>query len=317
MQLDGASLALWRDPRKRRGRAAPLLPQGRGRATSSCSRSSTPRSRSGCRRCRPTRCAPRRKALLKTLGKAARHAGKLGEIVALGDRCSQAETVEECFESDIIRAALMIGLPFMNYHADGVGLGADLPRHPVQVRRRDVPRRHRRVPEGAGASACATTAARSARAPRSSELIVRGGRVVGVRLAERRGALRPPRRADRVLAQADADQAAARGRAAAARCRTAPSTSRPAARGFADYKLNVALKGRIRMTKHEKWRGDGLDLRLGANCFHTYEETLDAQAACDPRRGARARARAWPGHDGLRPVDGARRPRHVVVLDRA
>src|SRR5262249_51147052 len=29
-----------------------------------------------------------------------------------------------------------------------------------------------------------------------------------------------------------------------------------------------------------KWRGDGLDLRLGCNGFHTYDETLAAAKAC-------------------------------------
>jgi phytoene dehydrogenase-like protein len=51
-------------------------------------------------------------------------------------------------------------------------------------------------------------------------------------------------------------------------------------RGITDYKLNVALKGKIRMTRHEKWRGDGLDLRVACNSFHTYEQTLAAMRDC-------------------------------------
>jgi len=51
-------------------------------------------------------------------------------------------------------------------------------------------------------------------------------------------------------------------------------------RGIADYKLNVALSGRIRMTRHEKWRGDGIDMRLACNCFHPYDEVLAAAKAC-------------------------------------
>src|SRR5215210_2245278 len=34
------------------------------------------------------------------------------------------------------------------------------------------------------------------------------------------------------------------------------------------------------MTKHEKWRGDGLDMRLACNSFHTYEQALEAAQAC-------------------------------------
>ncbi len=51
-------------------------------------------------------------------------------------------------------------------------------------------------------------------------------------------------------------------------------------RGIADYKLNIALSGKITMEKHEKWRGDGIDLRLGCNSFNTYQESLDAAKAC-------------------------------------
>ena len=43
-------------------------------------------------------------------------------------------------------------------------------------------------------------------------------------------------------------------------------------RGIADAKINVALSGRVDMSKHEKWRGDGIDLRLACNCYHTYEQ---------------------------------------------
>ena len=34
-------------------------------------------------------------------------------------------------------------------------------------------------------------------------------------------------------------------------------------RGIADYKLNIAPSGKITMEKHEKWRGDGIDLVVG------------------------------------------------------
>ena len=51
-------------------------------------------------------------------------------------------------------------------------------------------------------------------------------------------------------------------------------------RGIADAKVNVALSGRVNMSKHEKWRGDGIDLRLACNCYHTYQQAIDAARAC-------------------------------------
>lgn len=44
--------------------------------------------------------------------------------------------------------------------------------------------------------------------------------------------------------------------------------------------MNVALSGKIDMSKHEKWRGDGIDLRVACNCYHTYEQALEAAKSC-------------------------------------
>ena len=37
-------------------------------------------------------------------------------------------------------------------------------------------------------------------------------------------------------------------------------------------KINVALKGKLKLTKHESWRGDGLDLRRYLAAWHTLDE---------------------------------------------
>ena len=37
-------------------------------------------------------------------------------------------------------------------------------------------------------------------------------------------------------------------------------------------KINVAINGEVRMPRHEKWRGDGLDLRKYLIAWHTLEE---------------------------------------------
>jgi len=219
---------------------------------------------------------PELKALLKMARRTGRHAGKIGEIARWASM-SQAEAVEEYFEADIIKAALMIGLPFMSYKADLSGwaliyLGV-LSKYGVAM-----------FQGGTGAFPkalidCLHDHGGSIRGNSEvEELVVRGGRVVGVRLVTgeelfaRRGVLTAfsPKRVLNKLLPADVLSPKLQNRVA-----HIPTRSR----GFADYKLNIALKGKLRMTKHEKWRGDGLDLRLGANSYHTYEETLNAQAA--------------------------------------
>ena len=52
-------------------------------------------------------------------------------------------------------------------------------------------------------------------------------------------------------------------------------------RGISDYNLNLALKGKLSLPKHQKWRRDGLDLRLPCTTWNTHEESLDAYHACD------------------------------------
>lgn len=275
MQHDGASLALWRDPRKV---AAELRHFSRRDAESylrlfeiidAAVTIGIPAMQTS-----PTR--PEAKAVLKALAQSGRHAGKLGEIGRwIG--MTQAEAVEEFFETDLLKAALMIALPFMSFHADGSGwaliyLGI-LSRYGVSM-----------FHGGTGAfpkalAECLTAHGGSIRTGAKVEsLVLRGNRVTGVRLEggeeleARRGvvtAFSPKQTLTRLLPEG------VLGRKLTNRVAHIPTRSR----GFADYKLNVAVKGRLRMNKHEKWRGDGLDLRLPANSYHTYEETLETQAA--------------------------------------
>jgi phytoene dehydrogenase-like protein len=111
------------------------------------------------------------------------------------------------------------------------------------------------------------------------QLLVQGGRVTGVRLRNgeeitaRRGVCTAfsPKKVLRDLLPAGVLPPMLQNRAA-----HIPTRSR----GFADYKLNVALRGRIRMEKVEKLRGNDLDARLPCNSYHTYAEALSAQRAC-------------------------------------
>jgi len=275
MQLDGASLALWRDPKKvaeelkyfSKKDAAEYLRMFD--VINAAVEMGLPMMQTN-----PTR--PEFKQVMKSLAKTAKHGRKLAEVGRWA-AASQAETVEEHFESDILRAALMIGLPFMSFHSDGSGwaliyLGI-LSKYGVAM-----------FEGGTGSlpkalAACVADHGGSVRTDAKVEqLLVKGGRVTGVRLENgeellaRHGVLTafsPKQTLTKLLPAGVLSDRLAN------RVEHIPTRGR----GFADYKLNIAMKGKIRMTRHEKWRGDGLDLRLGANCYHTYQETLDAQAA--------------------------------------
>jgi phytoene dehydrogenase-like protein len=54
-------------------------------------------------------------------------------------------------------------------------------------------------------------------------------------------------------------------------------------RGVADYKLNIALKGKISPHRHQAWRdkkGWGVDMRLPTLQWASYDETLNAYEDC-------------------------------------
>ncbi|HYF24395.1 MAG TPA: NAD(P)/FAD-dependent oxidoreductase [Baekduia sp.] len=275
MQLDHASLALWRDPHRTADELRRFSHKDAANYLKLFEIIEAAVSM-GLPAMQTNPVHPDPKTVLKVLGRSARNAGKLGEVVRWASM-SQAEAVEEWFESDILKAALMIGLPFMQYQADGSGwaliyLGI-LSRYGVAM-----------FHGGTGAfpkalAQCIQDHGGSIRTSAEvAELVVRGSRVTGVRLENgeelvaRRGvvtAFSPKQTLNQLLPDGVLDHKLAN------RVAHIPTRSR----GFADAKVNIALKGKLRMTKHEKWRGDGLDLRLGANSFHTYQETLDAQAA--------------------------------------
>ena len=57
--------------------------------------------------------------------------------------------------------------------------------------------------------------------------------------------------------------------------------------GFGNLKINVALSGKLTLTKHEQWRrnarhlrGDTVDLRLPCVTWATHQQSLDAAQAC-------------------------------------
>ena len=275
MQLDHASLALWRDPRK----TADELRHFSKRDADNYLRLFEIIDAAvamGLPMMQTNPVHPDARALLKAARATGRNARKIGEVIRWASM-SQAEAVEEWFETDIIKAALMIGLPFMKYEQDAsawalIYLGV-LSKYGVAM-----------FHGGTGAFPAALVrclqdhGGRVRTDAKVDELIVRNGRVRGVRLHNgeelfsRRGVLTafsPKQTLNRLLPAGVLDSKLQN------RVAHIPTRSR----GFADVKVNVALRGKIRMTKHEKWRGDGVDLRLGCNSYHTYQQTLDAQAA--------------------------------------
>ncbi|WP_312871598.1 phytoene desaturase family protein [Amycolatopsis acididurans] len=202
------------------------------------------------------------------------------ELSAIGRwmASSQAEAIEESFEHDMIRAPLLTSLPFMPFDADLSGwsliyLGV-LSRYGVAMFHGGTGS----LPKALIASLESDGGKVITSAP-VEQLLMDGDRVTGVRIAggreirARRGVLTacsPKTTLTRLLPSGVLPP----------KLRNRVDHIPTKKRGITDYKLNIALSGRIKMTKHEKWRGDGIDLRLACNCFHTYEEALEAAKAC-------------------------------------
>ncbi|MBJ8345203.1 NAD(P)/FAD-dependent oxidoreductase [Antrihabitans sp. YC2-6] len=191
---------------------------------------------------------------------------------------SQAEAIEESFEHDMIRAPLLTSLPFMPFDADMSGwsliyLGV-LSKYGVAMFHGgtgSLPKALIKVIESHGGQVITSSPV--------EQLIMNGNRCTGVRVAggqeilARRGVLTacsPKTTLTRLLPAGVLEP----------KKQNAADHIPTKKRGIADYKLNVALSGKIDMSKHEKWRGDGIDLRLACNCYHTYEQALAAARSC-------------------------------------
>lgn len=276
IQYDHTSLGLWRDPRRTADELRKFSPKDAEslidlyRVIDAAIEIGLPFLQTN-----PTR--PAMQAVLKATKGALKNRKELA-AVGRWARASQAEAIEESFEHDIIRAPLLIQLPFMSFNADMGGwaliyLGV-LTKYGVAM-----------FEGGTGSlpkalSAClAEHGGRIRTSAEVEKLVVRGGRVVGVRLRggeeiyARRGVCTAfsPKKVLRDLLPAGTLSHSLQNRA-----NHIPTRSR----GFADYKLNIALRGRLRMDKVEKLRGNDLDARLSANSYHTYSEALAAQRAC-------------------------------------
>lgn len=276
LNYDGTSLALWRDPRRTADELRYFSPADAEalldlyRVIDAAVAIGLPMMQT----------SPVRPEIGKVLKAAAATLKHRKELVAIGRwmAASQTEAIEDSFVSDAIKAPLLIALPFMPFDADLSGwsliyLGV-LSKYGVSM-----------FHGGTGALPAALIKSLESNGGRVrcsapvEKLIVEAGHVVGVRLhggeelRARRGVLTacsPKTTLTRLLPDG----------VLPAKLQNKADKIPTRRRGIADYKLNVALRGKITMTKHEKWRGDGLDLRLPCNSYHTYDETLAAVKAC-------------------------------------
>ena len=276
LSADGASLGLWRDPRKT---AAELeyFSKKDARALLELYEVIDAAVEIGLPMMQTSVTEPEVKNILKSARAVVKNRKQLA---ALGRwmSSSQAEAVEESFEHDMIRAPMLTGLPFMPFDADMSGwsliyLGVlskygvamfhggtgSLPKALIGV----IKDHHGDVITNSPVE----------------ELIITNNRCTGVRIAggaeirARRAVLTacsPKTTLTRLLPRGVLEP----------KKQNAADHIPTRKRGIADAKVNVALSGRVDMSKHEKWRGDGIDKRLACNCYHTYEQVLEAARAC-------------------------------------
>ena len=279
LAADGSSLGLWRDPRRTADELRYFSPKD-AEALLDLYRVIDATVEIGLPAMQTSVTRPELVKVMKSVKAVAKNRNELTAI-ARWMSSSQAEAIEETFEHDMIRAPLLTSLPFMPFDADLSGwsliyLGV-LSKYGVSM-----------FHGGTGAlpkaliKSLESNGGRIMTSSPVEKLVMSGDRVTGVRLVggqeilAKRGVLTacsPKTTLTRLL-----PEGVLTGRLKV-RADHIPTNKR----GISDYKLNVALSGKIKMTKHEKWRGDGIDLRLACNCYHTYEQAL--QAARDSVRG--------------------------------
>jgi phytoene dehydrogenase-like protein len=186
---------------------------------------------------------------------------------------SFAEAVET-FELDLIRGAFTQLVPFQNYRSDLGGwstiyfglihrYGACL----FEGGTGALPLALLRCLEAAGGKT-------RVNAP-VEKLILQNGRISGVRLQSgeeivARKAVMTTLNAKRVLLELLPDDVLSG--VLRRRAEHIPTLER----GMADFNINFALKGKLSLPRHQKWRKDNVDLRRPCVTWNTYREALSA-----------------------------------------
>jgi phytoene dehydrogenase-like protein len=213
----------------------------------------------------------------KAIGAALKRIGKWGDI-AQWALPSFAEAVER-FEHPIVRGAFTSLLPFGDFRHDIGGWGMIyfglIHRYGCCLFKGGtgaLPLSLLRCFEDHGGRVCCD-------AP-IDQLIVRDGRVCGVRLIngdelEARKAVMTTMNPKAVLTRMLPDGVLDSHQLL--RARHIPTRNR----GIVDYNLNIAVKGKLQLPRHQAWRKDDVDLRRPCVTWNTHEQSLDAYDACD------------------------------------
>jgi phytoene dehydrogenase-like protein len=274
--FDGESIAMWRDPRRTADEIRHFSKKDADAYIELC-RIIKVAVDIGLPLMQTNAVRPSAKALAKTLQALGRGRHELRDI-GRWVTASQREVIEERFEHDMVRGPLTANLPFMHFDADLSGwsliyLGV-LERVGVAM-----------FEGGTGAfpasliRCLADAGGRVMTGAPVEELLMRGRRVCGVRIASgeeitaRRAvvtAFSPKAVLTRLLPPG------ALSRTYAVRAERIPTKGT----GATDYKLNIALRGKLDLPRHRKWRGDGLDLRLPCTTWNTHQQALDAFDSC-------------------------------------
>jgi phytoene dehydrogenase-like protein len=219
-------------------------------------------------------------AMMSVLGRSLPRLKHLKPIISLVTN-SHAGALEEMFESDIVRACLLTGLPFMDFQTDTSAFCmiylAALQSTGISM-----------FEGGTGAFPAALIRCLESHGgtvrtnAKVEELIVKDGEVKGVRLVGGEEILAPKGVLTAFSPKMVLNHLLPKGiltEQMQTRAKRIPTTQR----GIADYKLNIALKGRIEPRRHQKWRenkGWGVDLRLPTLQWATYAEGIQAYEDC-------------------------------------
>lgn len=216
----------------------------------------------------PTRPHPR--TLAKTLARAARHRRELAPLIrfAVG---GHRELIEEWFDHPLLRAALAAMPPFCWMTQDGSGWALIY----IGICHRIMNARFQggsvALPRALAAALTAHGGEIRTSAP-VAELVVRSGAVTGVRLTSGEVIT-----ADHVMASCSPKitlnellPAGVLPEHLQRRAALIPTTNT----GAGNLKIDVALKGRLNVRRHNAWRKDGLDLRKPVISWQTYDEHL-------------------------------------------
>ncbi len=198
---------------------------------------------------------------------------------------SQKEAIEEHFEHDMVRAPLTANLPFMHFDSDASGWGliylGVYQKWGVAM-----------FEGGTGAFPAALIRCLEDHGGRVrcsapvEEFVMAGDRVAGVRLesgeelSARKGvvtACAPTIALRQMLPEGILDH----------KTQLAVDHIPTSSTSLGNLKINVALRGKLKLTRHQEWRrqqkhlrGDTVDLRLPCVTWATHQQSLDAAQAC-------------------------------------